>query len=75
MGVMVTFVSGPRDGEQSKVVSGEPPGVLIVDDSGGVYPVAPRCDWHTVRPWTGYSRRRTTPDAGRMRSRGVYVTR
>jgi hypothetical protein len=33
-GVTVTFVGGPRDGGSSRVVSGEPPGVPVVDDSG-----------------------------------------
>ena len=37
MGVEVRFVGGPRDGERSRVVSGEPPGVLVVDQSGGHY--------------------------------------
>lgn len=37
MGVEVRFVGGPRDGESSRLVSGNPPGVLIVDDSGGRY--------------------------------------
>ncbi len=37
VGVTVRLVGGPRDGEQSKVVSGEPPGVLFVDESGGRY--------------------------------------
>ena len=37
MGVVVTFVGGPRDGESSRLASGEPPGVLIVDESGGRY--------------------------------------
>jgi hypothetical protein len=35
VGVLVTFVGGPRDGESSKLASGEPPAVLVVDDSGG----------------------------------------
>jgi hypothetical protein len=35
--VMVTFFGGPRDGEASMLSSGDPPGVLIVDDSGGRY--------------------------------------
>jgi len=37
VGVTVTFVGGPRDGESSKVVSGDPPPVLVVDDSVGAY--------------------------------------
>jgi hypothetical protein len=37
MGITVRFVGGPRDGESSRVVSGEPAHVLIVDDSGGRY--------------------------------------
>jgi hypothetical protein len=37
VGVTVRFVGGPRDGESSKLVSGDPPGVLIADDSGGRY--------------------------------------
>ena len=28
---------GPRDGESSRSASGEPPAVLVVDDSGGRY--------------------------------------
>ncbi len=35
--VTVTFVGGPRDGESARVVSGEPPAVLVVDGSGGRY--------------------------------------
>ena len=31
------YVGGPRDGESSRLVSGEPPAVLVVDDSGGRY--------------------------------------
>jgi hypothetical protein len=37
VGVPVTFVGGPRDGESSRVVSGDPVAVLVVDDSGGRY--------------------------------------
>ncbi len=37
VGVTITFVGGPRDGESSRLVSGEPPGVLVVDESGGRY--------------------------------------
>ena len=37
MSVLVTFVGGPRDGASSKLSSGEPPAVLVVDDSGGRY--------------------------------------
>jgi len=28
---------GPGDGETSRLVSGDPPAVLVVDDSGGRY--------------------------------------
>ena len=38
------FVGSPRDGEH-KVVSGDPPGVLIVGDSGGRYV------WRDGRNW------------------------
>ena len=41
----VRFVGGPRDGESSSFVSGEPPGVLIVDESGGGYM------WRDGRYW------------------------
>jgi hypothetical protein len=38
VGVTITYIGGPRDGELStRVVSGEPPAVLVVDDSGGRY--------------------------------------
>jgi len=37
VGVTVTFVGGPRDGQVGKQVSGEPVAVLVVDESGGVY--------------------------------------
>ena len=37
MGLTVTSPADPRDGESSKVASGEPPAVLVVDDSGGRY--------------------------------------
>ncbi len=33
----MVFVGGPRDGESSRVVSGEPAAVLVVDDSGRRY--------------------------------------
>ena len=33
----MTFQGGPRDGEESSVASGNPPGVLMVDESGGRY--------------------------------------
>ena len=37
VGVTITYVGGPRDGERSSLVSGEPPAVLVVDDSSGRY--------------------------------------
>lgn len=37
VGAVVTFEGGPRDGERSTVVSGEPVAVLVVDQSGGRY--------------------------------------
>jgi len=37
VGMVVTFEGGPRDGERSTVVSGEPVAVLVVDESGGRY--------------------------------------
>ena len=37
VGVTITYVGGPRDGESSRLVSGEPPAVLVVDESGGRY--------------------------------------
>lgn len=37
MGARIQFVGGPRDGESSSIVSGEPRATLVVDDSGWVY--------------------------------------
>ena len=37
VGVAVVRVGGPRDGESSRIVSGDPPGVLVVDDRAWVY--------------------------------------
>jgi hypothetical protein len=45
VGVTVTFVGGPRDGDYSKLASGMPSAVLIVDESGGVYRWRDRCYW------------------------------
>ena len=46
VGVTVTFIGGLRDGELSaRVVSGEPPAVLVVDNSGGRYV------WRDGRYW------------------------
>jgi hypothetical protein len=45
VGVTVTFVGGPRDGESSSLSSGEPPDVLVVDETGGVY------RWRDGRYW------------------------
>ena len=37
VGVNISYIGGPRDGESSSLVSGEPPAVLVVDDEGGRY--------------------------------------
>ena len=37
VGVVVIFAGGPRDGESSRLVSGEPVAVLVGDGSGGRY--------------------------------------
>ena len=38
VGVTITYIGGPRDGERgSKAGNGEPPAALVVDDSGGRY--------------------------------------
>jgi hypothetical protein len=37
VGVNISYIGGPRDGESSSLVSGEPPAVPLVDDSGGRY--------------------------------------
>ncbi len=54
MGVTITSIGGPRDRESSKLVSGEPPAVLVVDDSGGryVWRDGHSC-WHGVAPMVG----------------------
>ena len=45
MGVTITYLGGPRDGESTRLVSGEPPSVLVVDDPGGRYV------WREGRYW------------------------
>ncbi len=45
MGVTDPHVGGPRDGQSSKVSSGNPPAVLIVDEIGGVYRWRDGCYW------------------------------
>lgn len=45
VGVNITYIGGRRDGESSRLVSGEPPAVLVVDASGGVY------RWREGRYW------------------------
>jgi len=45
VGVNISYIGGPRDGESSSLVSGEPPAVLVVDDSGGRYV------WREGRYW------------------------
>ena len=37
VGVTITYIGGPRDGQVGSLASGEPPAVLVVDDSGGRY--------------------------------------
>jgi len=45
VGVTATYRRWTPHGESSKLVSGEPPAVLVVDESGG------RCVWRDGSYW------------------------
>jgi hypothetical protein len=47
----IALYGGPRDGESVKPSRGEPPAVLIVDDSGGRYLLTDRCYLWVSWPW------------------------